>query len=138
MKIKLSSASKIFLLFLINSIFVFPQIESSSLILNRGKLWQTIQFGKVGPQFSNWTQRGIGLDWPGFDASLISDNIGGQASHLVSGGLIVGAKWSQDSILSVEEWSIYAGSIAEGAGSKYRVKNTSKSLSQRNKLLVAD
>lgn len=102
--------------------YTFAQVESSSLIFNRGKLWQTIQFGKVGPSFSNWTQRGIGLDWPGFDASLISDNIGGQASHLVSGGLIVGAKWSQDSILSVEEWSLYAGSVSEGAGAKYRVK----------------
>ncbi len=116
---------KLFLILLISitlfQVSVYSQIESSSLIFNRGKLWQTIQFGKVGPSFSNWTQRGIGLDWPGFDASLISDNIGGQASHLVSGGLIIGAKWSQDSILSVEEWSLYAGSVAEGAGAKYRV-----------------
>lgn len=113
---------KIILLFIFAINSVYSQIESSSLIFNRGKLWQTIQFGKVGPSFSNWTQRGVGLDWPGFDASLISDNIGGQASHLVSGGLIVGAKWSQDSILSVEEWSIYAASVSEGAGAKYRVK----------------
>lgn len=97
------------------------QIESSSLILNRGKLWQTVSFGKTGPSFSNWTQRGIGLDWPGFDPSLISENIGGSASHLVSGGMYVGAKFSADSILSVEDWSLYAGSIGEGAGAKYRV-----------------
>ncbi len=100
----------------------YAQIESSTLILNRGKLWQTVAFGKTGPSFSNWTQRGIGLDWPGFDPSLISENIGGAASHLVTGGMYVGAKWAQDSILSVEDWSLYAGSIGESAGSKYIVK----------------
>jgi hypothetical protein len=98
------------------------QVESSSsIILNRGKLWQTFNYGKSGPSFSNWTQRGIGLDWPGFDASLISENIGGSASHLVSGGLYVGAKWHKDSVLSVEDWSIYASSISQGAASKYIV-----------------
>lgn len=97
------------------------QIESSSLILNRGKLWQTVSFGKLGPSFSNWSKRGIGLDWPGFDPSLISENIGGSASYLVSGGLYVGAKWKPDSILAVDEWSLYAGSISEGAATKYKV-----------------
>lgn len=117
--ISIKSFTLFFILVLI--ITNYAQVESSSLIFNRGKLWQTVQFGKVGPSFSNWSQLGIGLDWPGFDASLISDNIGGQASHLVSGGLIVGAKWTKDSILSVEEWSMYAGSITEGAGAKYTV-----------------
>lgn len=118
---KIKKLSISFLFVVLISTLTFPQIESSSLIFNRGKLWQTISFGKVGPSFSNWTQRGIGMDWPGFDASLISENIGGQASHLVSGGLYIGAKWQPDSILSVEEWSLYAGSIAEGAGAKYIV-----------------
>jgi hypothetical protein len=99
----------------------FAQIESSTLILNRGKLWQTVSFGKTGPSFSNWSQRGIGLDWPGFDPSLISENIGGSASHLVTGGMYVGAKFAPDSILSVEDWSLYGSSIGEGAGSKYTV-----------------
>lgn len=82
---------------------IIAQVESSSLILNRGKLWQTVAFGKTGPSFSNWTQRGIGLDWPGYDPSLIAENIGGSASHLVTGGMYVGAKFAQDSILSVED-----------------------------------
>ncbi len=98
------------------------QIESSaSIILNRGKLWETFNYGKSGPSFSNWSQRGIGLDWPGFDPSQISENIGGAPSYLVSGGLYVGAKWQPDSILTVEDWSLYAGSIAEGAAAKYTV-----------------
>ncbi len=106
--------------------YTSAQIESSSLILNRGKLWQTIAFGKTGPSFSNWTQRGIGMDWPGFDPSLISENIGGSASHLVTGGMYIGAKWAKDSILSVEDWSLYAGSIGEGAGAKYIVTKHAK------------
>ncbi|NWF50227.1 MAG: T9SS type A sorting domain-containing protein [Ignavibacteriaceae bacterium] len=109
------------LTFFISSAEIFPQIESSSIILTRGKLWQTVGFGKVGPAFSNWVQRGIGLDWPGFDPSLINENIGGSASYMVSGGLYVGAKWTKDSLLSVEEWSLYAGSVGEGAGAKYIV-----------------
>lgn len=123
-KIKLFSNRSLVLTLSLLCCFTFEttaQIESSSLILNRGKLWQTVAFGKTGPSFSNWTQRGIGLDWPGFDPSLISENIGGSASHLVTGGMYVGAKFAQDSILSVEDWSLYAGSIGEGAGAKYRV-----------------
>lgn len=125
LKIKTILASTLSIIFILSNLVV-AQIESSSLILNRGKLWQTVGFGKVGPSFSNWTSRGIGLDWPGFDPSLISENIGGSASHLVSGGLYIGAKWAPDSILSVEEWSMYAGSIGESAGSKYRVTKHQK------------
>lgn len=112
-----------------NTTSLFSQVESSSLILNRGKLWQTIATGKVGPSFSNWTSRGIGLDWPGFDQSLISENIGGTASHLVSGGFYIGAKWQPDSILSVEEWSLYAGSVGQTAGAKYIAKTHKKKFS---------
>lgn len=111
------------LVLIIASNVILAQVESSQLILNRGKLWQTVGYGKTGPSFSNWTQRGIGLDWPGFDPSLISEDIGGSASHLVSGGIYLGSKWSADSILSVEEWSLYATSIGEGAGSKYVIKS---------------
>lgn len=117
---------KIFLTFLFLTVSIYSQVESSTFILNRGQLWQTVSLGKVGPSFSNWTQRGIGLDWPGYDASLISENIGGTASHMVSGGFYIGAKWSQDSILSVEEWSLYGSSVSEGAAAKYTVKTNRK------------
>lgn len=112
--------------FLILGVEDYAQVESSTFVLNRGKLWQTVSLGKVGPSFSNWAQRGFALDWPGFDASLILENIGGTASHMVSGGFYIGAKWAQDSILSVEEWSLYASSVAEGAGSKYTVTTSRK------------
>ena len=98
------------------------QVESSSLmIFNRGKLWQTYSYGKSGPPFSDWSTKGVGLDWPGFDPSLISENIGGSGSYLVSGGLYVGAKWSPDSVITVDDWAMYAGSIADGATAKYTV-----------------
>ena len=98
------------------------QIESSIQIFNRGKLWQSVDLGKSGPNFNNWTRRGIGLDWPGFDETLIGENIGGAPSHMVAGGLYVGAEKKPDSVLSVEEWCLYAGSITEGASGKYVVK----------------
>ncbi len=106
----------------------FGQVEASSLmILNRGKLWETFSYGKSGPPFSDWSTKGVGLDWPGFDPTLISENIGGSASYLVSGGLYVGAKWSPDSVITVDDWAMYAGSISDGANAKY-VVTTNKEL----------
>jgi hypothetical protein len=119
---RLSTVAAWVLLVLIGVTESFAQLENaSSFILNRGKLWQTFGYGKSGPSFSNWTKRGIGLDWPGFDATLINENIGGSPSYLASGGLYVGAKWHRDSVLSVEEWSMYASSISEGGAAKYTV-----------------
>lgn len=104
------------------------QLEAPSLfIFNRGRLWQTYAYGKSGPPFADWDTRGVGMDWPGFDPSLISENIGGSASYLSTGGLYVGAKWSRDSVITVDDWAMYAGSIADGANAKY-VVTTNKEL----------
>ncbi|MBI9071054.1 MAG: T9SS type A sorting domain-containing protein [Melioribacteraceae bacterium] len=118
---------KIFIaaLILLLSDTLFAQVESSSLILNRGKLWHTLSYTRSGPPFSNWSDKGIGLDWPGFDPTLISENIGGAASYLTTGGLIVGAKKYRDSVLTVEDWSLSEGSVSE-AGSKYKVTSHRK------------
>ena len=104
------------------------QVETSALmVLNRGKLWQTYAYGKSGPPFGDWAKKGVGLDWPGFDPSLINENLGGSASYLVSGGMYVGAKWSKDSVITVDDWAMYAGSIADAANSKY-VVSTNKEI----------
>jgi hypothetical protein len=107
----------------------YAQVESSTLFLNRGQLWQSVAFGKTGPPFSNWSSLGIGLVWPGFDATLIRENIGGAPSYMVTGGMYVGCKWQEDSILTVDDWSLAASSIAEGAAAKYKVTTHRKKYS---------
>lgn len=101
----------------------FAQVESPSLSFNRGQLWQSVFFGKIGPNFSNWGRRGIGLDWPGFDETWINQDIGGAASHMVTGGFWIGAKKNNhpDSLLNVEDWSMYATTITNDPGGKYLV-----------------
>jgi hypothetical protein len=107
--------------FLVFTAKSFSQVESPTLSFNRGALWQSVYNGKVGPIFSNWGNKGVGLDWPGFDKTWINTNIGGTASHLATGGFWIGAKKSKDSVISVEDWSIYAGTISSDAGAKYRM-----------------
>ncbi len=103
------------------------EIESPLLIFNRGKLWQSIYLGKLGPStFNNWRRVGIGLDWPGFDETLINEDIGGPATHMVAGGFWVGCKKTADSVLAVEDWSIYGSSVAVEATAKYRVQRHKK------------
>lgn len=99
----------------------YSQIENPTLSFNRGALWQSVFFGKIGPVWSNWAKKGIGLDWPGFDETWINVNMGGVPSHMATGGFWVGAKKSPDSVLAVEDWSIYAGTISSDAGAKYKV-----------------
>ena len=97
------------------------QVESPVLVFNRGMLWHSVFFAKVGPNFSNWARRGIGLDWPGFDETWIREDVGGAASHLVTGGFYIGARKSRDTVLAVEDWSMYATTVSSDPGSKYRV-----------------
>ncbi|MHB1048922.1 MAG: fibronectin type III domain-containing protein [Bacteroidota bacterium] len=97
-------------------------IESPSLTLSRGKLWHSVFNGKSGPNFANWGRRGVGLDWPGFDETWINEDIGGPASYLATGGLMIGAKKQGDSIIAVEDWSIYGSTISTEVNSKYKLK----------------
>jgi len=102
------------------SIPIFAQVESNSLLFTRGQLWQTIQFAKSGPSYSDWSKKGFGLDWPGFDPNWVKENIGGTPSYMVTGGFYVGCMRDADSVLSVEDWSLYGSSVSE-AGSKYKI-----------------
>ncbi|NUN10584.1 MAG: hypothetical protein HUU54_15520 [Ignavibacteriaceae bacterium] len=104
---------------------LYAQFESQALNFNRGKLWQSIFNGKIGPSFNNWRRIGIGLDWPGFEPSWITENIGGAPSYMITGGFIVGAKKAPDSVLVVEDWSIAGNTIAPDNSAKYKItKNT--------------
>jgi len=116
--------NKLYLIIASIAVFTLPcfaQIDNPTLSFNRGALWQSLVYGKIGPVFSNWGRKGIGLDWPGFDPTWISTNIGGAMSHLATGGFLVGAKKSPDSVLAFEDWSIYAGTISNDNGAKYKV-----------------
>ncbi|GJQ64553.1 MAG: hypothetical protein SCALA702_36060 [Melioribacteraceae bacterium] len=113
--------------FIVSNLSGQNDVGSPLLTFNRGKLWQSIYLGKVGPGiFSNWRTTGIGLDWPGFDPSWINENIGGSPSHLLTGGFWVGCKTEDDSVLAVEDWSIYASSIGTEASSKYIIRKHRK------------
>lgn len=96
-------------------------ISSPSLMFNRGKLWHSVFNGKSGPNFANWGRRGIGLDWPGFDETWINEDIGGPSSYLATGGFFIGAKKQGDSIIAVEDWSIYGSTISSEVNSKYKL-----------------
>ncbi len=97
------------------------QIESSTLSFNRGKLWESVYNGKIGPSFSNWRRSGIGLDWPAFDVSWINENIGGVPSYLLTGGFMIGCRKSNDSVYVVEDWSISGGTVSTEPGAKYKI-----------------
>jgi len=110
----------LFIIIYFLSVTLFAQVESSNILLTRGKLWQTVQFAKSGPAYSDWAKKGFGLDWPGFDQNWVKENIGGPASHMSTGGFYVGCMRDADSVLSVEDWSIYGSSVSE-AGTKYKI-----------------
>ena len=70
------------MLMLTLTVGIYAQVESPLLILNRGALWHSLSPSKSGPAYNNWAPTGPTLDWPGFDASWIAENIGGTASHM--------------------------------------------------------
>lgn len=126
MKKNISFYSVIILLVLI-PFQLQAQIETPALSFNRGKLWQSVFNGKIGPSFNNWRRIGIGLDWPGFEPSWINENIGGAPTYMLTGGLVVGAKKNADTVLVVEDWSISTGTVSPESGSKYIItKHTFK------------
>lgn len=118
--------NKIFLFFTVLSFVVAAQVEAPLLILNRGALWHSLMPSKSGPAYNNWSPTGPTLDWPGFDASWIGENIGGTASHMATGGFWIGAKNNRDSVISVEDWAIYGSSVSTENSAKYTLKTHRK------------
>ncbi|MHC1739366.1 MAG: hypothetical protein AB9882_15270 [Ignavibacteriaceae bacterium] len=101
---------------------LFSQVESALQVFTRGSLWHSLLYGKSGSTFNDWKKSGPSLDWPAFDPSWIREDIGGSPTHLATGGFIVGAKKTNDSVLVVEDWSIYAGTVSTEQNAKYIVK----------------
>ncbi|MBV6446218.1 MAG: hypothetical protein IFNCLDLE_02509 [Ignavibacteriaceae bacterium] len=117
---------KIVVFTLLITLPVMAQVESPLLIFNRGSLWHSLSPAKSGPAYNNWASTGPTLDWPGYDPSWVGENIGGTASHIATGGFWVGAKNRKDSVISVEDWAMYAGSVSTEASSKYTLKTHRK------------
>lgn len=109
-------------LILSSQMITIAQVEAPLLIFKRGVVWHSLSYAKSGPTYNNWAQTGPGLDWPGFDISWINEDIGGSPSHLSTGGFWIGAKRSKDSVLTVEDWAMYAGSVANDVTAKYTIK----------------
>lgn len=107
-----------FLILILLSATNFAQVDAPSQFFNRGKLWQSVYTAKNGPKYNAWSRSGVGLDWPGFDASWIVEDIGGAPSYLVTGGLYIGCKKTNDSVLVADDWSMY-GEVSADQGSKY-------------------
>lgn len=97
------------------------QVDAPAQYFTRGKLWQSVYNGKIGPTFNNWRRSGVGLDWPGFDATWIVEDIGGAPSHLATGGIYVACRKQNDSVLVAEDWSISGGTVSSDQGVQYKL-----------------
>ncbi len=117
---------KIFVLFLILSLRLNAQVEAPLLYFKRGMLWESFYYGKICPPFNNWQRINYGMDWPGFDPEWIGVDIGGPASHLVSGGFIIAGLDSTGKVIAAEDWAMYAGTVSPEQGAKYRVRKHAK------------
>lgn len=109
---------------------LLSQVDSPLIRLNRGQLWDSYYYGKIGAPFNNWQRINYAMDWPGFDPEWIGADIGGAASHLTTGGMWIGALDDTAGVLSVDDWAMYAGSVSPEPGAKYRVTEHRKRFGQ--------
>ncbi len=66
------------------------------------------------------------MDWPGFDPEWIGADIGGAASHLVTGGFIIAGLDSNGKVIAADDWAMYGGTVSPEAGSKVYCKKAQK------------
>jgi hypothetical protein len=114
------------LVFIFQSIS-FSQIDGPLIILNRGQLWESFSYGKVGPQFSNWARFDVGMDWPGYFYEYLPSSIGGPISHLLTGGFWIGARDSAGKPIYAEDWTTSTGGVT--------IENTSRYIAKRHEKL---
>jgi hypothetical protein len=97
------------------------QVEAPMLYLKRGQLWSSFFYSKSGAPFSNWARIDSGLDWPGFRPELIGADIGGTATHLVTGGIWFSSRDSEGKVIAMDDFAMYSFSTNPEPESKYRV-----------------
>lgn len=102
------------------------QVEAPILYLKRGQLWNAYAYAKTGAPFNNWRRIDIGMDWPGYDPEFVQADVGGAASHLLTGGLWFSAKDSKGRVIAIDDFAMYATSTTAESDAKYRVSEHRK------------
>ncbi|MDZ7797071.1 MAG: hypothetical protein U5N56_08510 [Candidatus Marinimicrobia bacterium] len=75
--------------------------------LTRGKLWHALHYTQECEPLADWRRMSYGLDWPGYDVSKLSVDLGGTYSHIVSAGFFLTAMRTQDPD-TVQGWMDFA------------------------------
>lgn len=96
-------------------------VDGPMLYLQRGQLWNAYYYAKTGAPFSNWSRVDIGMDWPGYEYQRLQTDVGGPASHLLTGGLYVSSKDSKGKVIAIDDFAIYSTSTNPESNAKYRV-----------------
>lgn len=102
------------------------QAPSPLVYLTRGQLWNAYFYAKTAAPFTNWRRINYGLDWPGYDPEFLNIDIGGGASHLVTGGIYFSSKDSTGRVIALDDFAIYASSTSADPVAKYFVSEHRK------------
>lgn len=107
-------------LFICRSNELTAQEKNYNILLNRGRLWHSFDYAQDCEPLSDWTRKTYGLDWPGFSSEELAANIGGNNSHLVTGGFYITAKNDDGTVWGWDDFAINARGWVEWSGDNYR------------------
>lgn len=97
-----------FLILVAGTLIFTPAQEQNRLVeLTRGRLWHALHYTQECEPLADWRSMSYGLDWPGYDISKLSVNLGGTYSHIVSAGFFLTAMRTQDPD-TVQGWMDFA------------------------------
>ncbi len=96
-------------------------VGSPLLYLQRGQLWNSYYYAKTGAPFNNWRRVDVGMDWPGYEFQRLQTDVGGPASHLLTGGIWFSSKDSRGRVVAIDDFAMYATSTTPELDAKYRV-----------------
>ncbi len=102
------------------------QVDGPMQYFKRGQLWNAYGYAKTGAPFNNWRRIDIGMDWPGYDPEFVQADVGGAASHLLTGGLWFSSKDSKGRVIALDDFAMYATSTTAESDAKYRVSQHRK------------
>jgi hypothetical protein len=97
------------------------QVDAPLILIDRGQLWNAYYYAKMGAPFNNWSRINYGMDWPGFRPEFVRADIGGPASYALTGGIWFSSRDSEDEVIALDDFAMYASSTTPETGAKYRV-----------------